>query len=84
MSKSSRLQAYSFSHILTGVSAAALLFAVALLLSSVFARSAFADELTGDKTVTVGTNDWNKNYSNSSENQYTITLNGFTGSANTT
>ena len=54
MSKSSRLQAFSFSHILTGVSAAALLLVV-------FAGSALAQtDLNGEnKTITPATGaDW--------------------------
>ena len=82
MSKSSRLQAYSFSHILTGVSAAAILFAAALLLSSVFSSSALAEDLTGDITITKdsatkvdNTNyKWTTDY-NSSEDPYKITFN---------
>ena len=64
MSKSSRLQAFSFSHILTGVSAASILFAAALLLSSVFTGSALAEELNGANVEITAAGSWNTSYNN--------------------
>ena len=79
MTRSSRLHTFSFFHILTGVSAAAILFAAALLLSSVFASSALAQtDLNGEnKTIThPGTGaDWSTSFTNTNENLSTITFN---------
>ena len=70
MNQSSRLQAYSFSHILTGVSVAALLLVV-------FAGSALAQtDLNGEnKTITPADSaDWSTSFTNTNENLSTITF----------
>ena len=75
MSKSSRLQAYSFSHILSGVSGAAILFAVTLLTATIFAVPAFAEELNGNDKEITAAGPWDVSYTNSNTEQLsTITI----------
>ena len=76
MTKSSRLHAYSFFHILTDVNAAAILFAAALLLTSVFTSSTLAQtDLNGENKEITAAGPWNVSYTNlNTEKTSTITI----------
>ncbi len=75
MTKSSRLHAYSFFHILKDVNAAAILFAAALLTATIFAVPAFAEELNGENKEITAAGPWNVSYTNSNaEKTSTITI----------
>ncbi len=75
MTKSSKLQAYSFFHILKDVNAAAILFAAALLTATIFAVPAFAEELNGENKEITAAGPWNVSYTNSNaEKTSTITI----------